>query len=433
MSPTRVQTIRKAAVLLASLDEQQGRQLTDGLSSNDADLLRQAVADLGPIDPQERQEISQELRLGTSHQTSSWRENGSLEEGVEFDWSAATLELDGGQDPDRAGSADRPASAPHDPGRSLPVGRPFSLWGSHDTHVMAEKLLHEPPQIIAVVMSKLMADQAADLLGEMPLALQAEVLERLHQLHPADQQSLEVVEDHLAGWIESHRQQQQRLSQGNEKVRQILARTSNSQRKKILNRLGSLNRTWAQELEEVAVNTPPSSSKREIQPEPGAAEPSEHTNQQGPEQTTLLTRPKTDHNFEPTRPAEPTQALGTTSRSCEPLESPSMAPGIATAHATSTETRGAAENLACGMEMLDQVSDAMLLEALRKAEPQIAMLALAGAPPRLLDRILGQLPRRQAKLFRRQLHSLQPTRIRDLLDAQQQFAQMAMGVAKCDV
>ena len=75
----------------------------------------------------------------------------------------------------------------------------------------------------------------------------------------------------------------------------------------------------------------------------------------------------------------------------------------------------------CDMELLNQVSNAMLLDALRQTEPQIAMLALAGAPPHLLDRILGQLPRRQAKRFRRQLHSLQPTRIRDLLAAQQRF------------
>jgi flagellar motor switch protein FliG len=78
------------------------------------------------------------------------------------------------------------------------------------------------------------------------------------------------------------------------------------------------------------------------------------------------------------------------------------------------------------METLNNVSDAMLLEALHKAEPQIAMLALAGAPPHLLDRILSQLPRRQAKRFRRQLHSLQPTRMSDLLAAQQRFTQLAI-------
>ncbi len=374
MSQTRVQTIRKAAILVASLDEQQGRQLTSGLSASDTDLLRQAVADLGPIEPEERQQVFQELRLGTSPESIVEEGRGlDLEEGVELDWSPDTKEKYGIEDPIPIGPSGiyharqpgkgSPASQPTD--RALANrGKPFDFLGSHDTQIMAKKLLDEPPQIIAVVMSQVAAELAADLLREMPLTLQTEVLERLAQLHPADQQSLEVVENHLAGWIESHRQQQQRLSQGNEKVRQILARTSSQQRKKILGRLGRQNQAFAHH----------------------------------------ATAP-------PTGPPEPRR----------------IAPAVATTDAPPTEAKEPLEDLAgCDMEALNQVSNAMLLEALRKTEPQIAMLALAGAPPHLLDRILGQLPWRQAKRFRRQLHSLQPTRIRDLLEAQQQFVQLAM-------
>jgi hypothetical protein len=316
--------------------------------------------------------------------------------------------------------------ASHNTDRSLAnSSKPFDFLGSHDTQAMAKKLLDEPPQIIAVVMSQLTADLAADLLREMPFTLQTEVLERLAQLHPADQQSLEVVEDHLAGWIESHRQQQQRLSQGHEKVRQILARTSGRQRQEILDRLGRQNQTFAHGFDAPATSVSPPGSDRNIEPEPGA-----HQHRQDTNQVMAIARAQEGQAVEPSRPSGPPPANNTTAPPTGPPEPRRIAPAITTTGAPPTQANEPLEDLAgCDMEALNQVSNAMLLEALRQAEPQIVMLALAGAPPHLLDRILGQLPRRQAKRFRRQLHSLQPTRIRDLLAAQQRFVQLAMGGA----
>ena len=95
MNQANAQTIRKAAILVASLDEQQGRQLTGGLSASDADLLGQAVADLGPIDPEERLEVFQELRR--VHPVNlSWKKRPG--KGVELDWSPSTTEKFGAQD-----------------------------------------------------------------------------------------------------------------------------------------------------------------------------------------------------------------------------------------------------------------------------------------------------------------------------------------------
>ena len=372
-----MRTIRKAAILVASLDEQQGRQLTGRLSASDANALREAVANLGPIDPEERVEVFREFRSGTSRASSP-------EESVELDWSPATREEfrdEASQANGRSGSFSKrptgqPLSNPRNFHPSTHDGKPFGLLDCHETQAMAEKLLDEPPQIIAVVMSQLTADLAADLLREMPLTLQAEVLERLAQLHPADQQSLEAVEDHLARWMESHRQRKQRLSQGNEKVRQILARTSDSQRNDILARLGCQNQAFMHDFE------PPTTSES------------------------------------PAKPSEPHQNLPAVATNDASPRHPQQQP---------EEEKEEEEPFPRDMESLDRVNDTMLLEALRNTEPQIATLALAGAPPHLLDRILGQLPRRQAKRFRRQLHSLQPTRIRDLFTAQQQFIQRAMG------
>jgi flagellar motor switch protein FliG len=74
-------------------------------------------------------------------------------------------------------------------------------------------------------------------------------------------------------------------------------------------------------------------------------------------------------------------------------------------------------------ERLNHAALAVILEA---ADPEIAMLALAGAPATLVARILGQLPPKAAKQLRRSLDHLGPTRLSDVEDAQQHLAQLAL-------
>ena len=57
MNQAPMSTIRKAAILVASLDEQEGQQLIRKLPVEDAAILRQAVADLGSVNPEERREV----------------------------------------------------------------------------------------------------------------------------------------------------------------------------------------------------------------------------------------------------------------------------------------------------------------------------------------------------------------------------------------
>jgi flagellar motor switch protein FliG len=383
MNQAPMSTMRKAAILVASLDEQEGQQLIRRLPVEDAAILRQAVADLGSVNPEERQEVLYELRVSTSQPSPQnaiipRRPFASPHEGVELNWSPSAEDQYNANDHYDAKSShttatyDRRAasmgqSGQHSTDRSAATqGKPFAFFGNHDTQTIAKILQHEPVQIIAVVISQLAAGRAAELLLEMPLQLQTEILERLAQLHPVDQHSLKMLESHLAEWLETHRQQEERVSQGNEKVRQILAQTSDQHRRAILDKLGNHNRILAHELEiPVADDSAPDGE--------------------------LDTESKSNDRFSPPQ----------------------------------SEDQKVYE-----MESLCMLSDAVLLDTLRKTDPQITMLALTGAPSHLLDRILGQLPRRQAKKFRRQLHSLQPTSIRDLQAAQQQFAEKAMEGAR---
>jgi flagellar motor switch protein FliG len=78
-------------------------------------------------------------------------------------------------------------------------------------------------------------------------------------------------------------------------------------------------------------------------------------------------------------------------------------------------------------EFVDLVhaSDAALGEVLRTADVDIVMLAFADASPALLDRMLGLLPVQDAKLLRRALESLGPTRLSDVAEAQRELARLA--------
>jgi flagellar motor switch protein FliG len=65
------------------------------------------------------------------------------------------------------------------------------------------------------------------------------------------------------------------------------------------------------------------------------------------------------------------------------------------------------------------------MAALTQTDREIVTLALAGASEELMNRILRRLPRRQAKEFRKRLRDIGPTRLSDMLAAQQQLAQNA--------
>ena len=71
------------------------------------------------------------------------------------------------------------------------------------------------------------------------------------------------------------------------------------------------------------------------------------------------------------------------------------------------------------MEEFDRADDSTLLAAFRHAEHEVVMLVLASANKSLLRRVLRGMPRRQAKQLRNQLRKVGPTRLSDLLAAQQ--------------
>lgn len=74
---------------------------------------------------------------------------------------------------------------------------------------------------------------------------------------------------------------------------------------------------------------------------------------------------------------------------------------------------------------LCQLSDAALESLLDQADPQATILALAGARPSVVERLLSQLPPHEAESLRLAWQQLGPTPLSDIEAAQQELVQLA--------
>ncbi len=66
-----------------------------------------------------------------------------------------------------------------------------------------------------------------------------------------------------------------------------------------------------------------------------------------------------------------------------------------------------------------------LTRVIRAADGETIVLALVGAPPDLVDRILDQLPTEEARWLSKELDHLGPTRLADIDRAQESLADLA--------
>ncbi|MEE8452620.1 MAG: FliG C-terminal domain-containing protein [Thermoguttaceae bacterium] len=78
---------------------------------------------------------------------------------------------------------------------------------------------------------------------------------------------------------------------------------------------------------------------------------------------------------------------------------------------------------------LVQLDDAALVMVFDTAGPELAITALIGASPELIDRVLGRLPPTEANAIRRQLDHPGAIRLSDMEDARQRIAQTARRLA----
>jgi len=172
--------LRKAAVLLRSLDADTAATMLAQLSPEEAAAIRGAMRKLGSPDAEEQADVLAELR------TARPRKNGASTSGVELNLSSSA-----GQSPLTE------ASPSHARGAS---GKRFEFLDDAPVAALVTYLAREHSQTIAVVLSHLAPARAAAVLGALPSKIQSDTIDRLSALGELDPQSLTELERELTTW-----------------------------------------------------------------------------------------------------------------------------------------------------------------------------------------------------------------------------------------
>jgi flagellar motor switch protein FliG len=225
MNNMRPAALRKAAILIASLDRDSAAEMLAQMESSQAEAIRRAVNDLGPIDPTEQKVVIEEF----------FRISPLMPEkappGIELADSLAR----------RIAAADYDAVI-GETGNFMAESRPFQRLQQIDCEGLAELLRREQPQVAAVVISHLPAGRAADVLAELPGSMQAEVARRLVDLEEMDSDVLREIESAIDEWLCRHSVHSRRRSAGVAALRNILEAADRRTQDNLLSSLSSRER-----------------------------------------------------------------------------------------------------------------------------------------------------------------------------------------------
>ncbi len=321
--------MRKAAIVVACLDQRTADMVLAQMPSEQADMIRRAILRLGEVEDDEQDAV-----LGQFVDTEPAPRKAFDMPGIELDGALAEQIFAGR--PSRfelARENDRPAIE-RDAGEYKPaaeVSAPFRFLQQTRFETLTAFLRKEHPQTIAVVLSHLPAERAGQVLDRLPGPMQTDVMRRLSNLNEMDPDALADVERGLEQWVKQQEEFHDRRIGGMAAISAILDAT-------------------------------PAEARRDI--------------------------------------------LANVARYDSPL-----------AGKLQVARRSFAE-----IEQLDDKDLATLLQA---AEPDVVLLAMAGAGKEFVSRATRQLPSKQAKALTRALAHLGPTRLADVDDAKQALADLA--------
>lgn len=190
MSYRRPDKLRQVAVLVASLDEPLAEALLGELPPVEAAEVRDLVAQLEEIDPEEQADVLDQLRRSTQMPATVYEDTVE----IESTWADQL---------DRWSQATQPQPSPQDRFREQ--------IAAADAAAIASRLEAEDPQIIAVALLRLPQEKAEAVFAALPTPVQSPVVERLANSTPASEAAVSELEAHLSQWIaqdlqlESHR------------------------------------------------------------------------------------------------------------------------------------------------------------------------------------------------------------------------------------
>jgi flagellar motor switch protein FliG len=241
---TRVPSIRKAAVLIASLDADTADLLLGQMSAKQAEAVRREVVELNNIGPDEQQSVIDEFfRIGPlvpEHDPPGLDLDEYLSKRVALPIDeylpTHAVEIEPLENA-------RPKLSKHE---SLPnrTHQPFSFLQDSEPGALVPFLEREHPQAIALVLSHLPPQRASHVLARLPATLQADVVRRLVDLEETDPHVVQEVEQAVEAWLRKRQPLRRRVA-GEAAVSAILNSAEGSARRQILNNLALHDRPLA--------------------------------------------------------------------------------------------------------------------------------------------------------------------------------------------
>ena len=211
---TREPSIRKAAVLVASLDVDTADMLLGQMPPQQADEVRREVLELGELDPVEQKRVIDEFfRIGPLMPEQEPpglqlddavlnRLARPIDEYVPTISSPALQheepQFDSSRhDHSRQHKFEVPSAIDH----SHSNDPPFSFLHDAEPEALVPLLEREHPQAIALVLAHLPAERAGHVLARLPAAMQTDVIRRLVDMEETDPHVVRDVERAVAAWL----------------------------------------------------------------------------------------------------------------------------------------------------------------------------------------------------------------------------------------
>jgi flagellar motor switch protein FliG len=243
----RESSIRKAAVLVASLDADTADLLLAQIPPQQADAVRAKVLQLDELDPREQQAIIDEffLRGPLQQQNSSDLARGDLQSHSQLLPRAIDEYLP--ENPLVENLSDPHALQSNHKRKPHGSERPFDFLQNAELESLVPMLEKEHPQAIALVLAHLPHERAGHVLARLPATMQTDVIRRLVDLEETDPQILRDVEQAVEAWLQRGQPTRRRVA-GVAAVSAILSASEGIARRQILNNLTVHDRPLAHKL-----------------------------------------------------------------------------------------------------------------------------------------------------------------------------------------
>ena len=359
-------SLRKAAVLISALDERAADALLDQMGPEQAARVRSAMMELADVSDDEQQRVLAEF-LQRKH-SPALAAAAARDGDVELE--LATPEAANG------GPTTLSTETEHRPAGTEQTSSEIQLTrlSSIAPESLARVLRSENPQTVAAVLAHLPPEQTAVVLEYLPAALATEALARMAWIEPLASAVLADLERELCARIERELGPAALPAESVRRVSAVLSAMDFRQRERVVLQLAERNGALANRLGLCSQRSGPNTAQA----------------YQASSFRYRIERPEA-HN-QPAAHSEPAASI---------LEFADLA-------------------------VLDNHS---LRAVFAAAEPSVVLLALTGADDSLLDRVLCDLPPREAAVLRQRLDHPGPLKLRDIERAQQQLAALASRLA----